>query len=656
MANTQESPVVLTQMRGRDGSTTNALEIPPSKFREAVNVDTYRTGFARKRGGSANIFSTTTSEAFTGVISAVIRHVPGADPTAAELWAIDDAATPVVQRLTGGTAWASPTLVDNVATKPQDVVGASFDGKLFLAYDSTVNRLHCWDPNDSKVRRTGLATPSAPSVADTGSGSYAATARLYKVRFLVLTGSTTLRVSELSDSVSFTPSGSGSAARITKPSSISEDETHWAVYASADSGDTYEQISDEIAVGTTTYDDSVNPADYTGDAPPLAGTHTNWTSVKYVLSTGNSLIGAGAWETGGAKYSRVWYSAFLGQTTDGGDSESVIQTTLVSNYVDLDENDGGEITGLGGPLDGRPLVFKRNQVWRLVPTGLDNPVYQPRPIYKGSGLGCIRHQTIVNAEDEAGRPAVYWLSDQGPYRLGANGPQAMVDDIQDKWDTVNLAASTTVAFTVWYPAKKQIWWFFATGSNNDPDTCLVFDVRQGRPDQDGRVRDGWYEFQGNLAGARCGTLFSNTLGSSMSRDLKPHLGRNTGTVILKADTSDTDDAGTAFQAYVDLPDRHWAGLPFRCRLGKPVLLGSAGSQTIKVTLTPNYGEYTGDNDTTTMAASGSETRVLKTVEGVEQGDAAHAVKIRVGDASANTSTWTLDALLVPVERAEQVTP
>lgn len=650
MPNQQQQVAVFTAMRGRDGSTTNALEIPANKFKEAVNVDTYRTGFARKRGGSSAVFGDTSSESFTGTMSTLIRHVPGASAAAAELWGIDDASTPVVQRLTGGTAWASPTLKDNIASKPWDVSGATFDGKLFLAYDSSVDRLHAWDPNDSKVRRTGLATPAAPTVADTGSGSYAATARYYKVVFAVLSGSTILRRSELSAKVTFTPSGSGTHARVTKPASISEDETHWLLYGSADDN-TYEHLA-ETAVGTTTYDDNVAPADYTGDAPPLVGTHANWTSVKYILSTGNQLLGAGSWESGG-KNNRVWYSAFLGQTGEG-DSESVIQTTAVSNYIDLDENDGGEITGLGGPLDGRPFIFKRNQVWRLVPTGLDNPVYRPRVIYKGSGLGCIRHQTIVLAEDEIGRPALYWLSDQGPYRIGANGPQALVDDVWDKWEGVNLDAGNVTAFTVWHPEKRQIWWFFATGSSDDPDTCLVFDVRQGRPDQNGRVRDGWYEFTGNLAGARCGTLFSNTLASSMSSDLKPYIGRNTGTVLLKADTTDTDDAGTEFQGYVDLPDRHFAGLVQRCRLGKPVILTKAVSQSIKVTMTPNYGEYTGRNDTVSLAAVGSSTRVLKVVEGVEQGDACHSVSVRVGDAAASDATWTIDALAVPYEADEQV--
>lgn len=652
MSAKQEQQIVWTGMKGRDGSKPSTIGIPKDRFKEAINVDLYRAEFARKRGGSDDVFATTTGEAFTGVLSSLFRYVPGADPTAAQLWGVDDAATPVVMRLTGGTAWASVTLVDAIASKPWEVSFAVLNSKLFMAYDSTVDRLHVYTSTAGKVRRTGLQTPAAPTVANTGSGSYAAIARYYKVAYAVLSGSTVLYRSELSASVTFTPSGSGTAARVTKPASISEDETHWILYGSFDD-EVYHFLS-TIAVGTTTYDDSADPLTYSGDAPPLAGTHTNWTSVKYLLSTGRQLLGAGSWESGGYN-NRVWYSAFLGQTT-AGDDESVIQTDEIKNYVDVDENDGGVVVGLGGPLDGRPLVFKTNQVWRLVPTGLDSTVYVPRPIFKGSGLGCIRHQTIVTAIDEGGRPAVYWLSNEGPYRIGSDGPQAMVDDVQDVWNTVNLAATNVTAFSVYHPDKKQVWWWIATGSSNDPDTLLIYDVTKGRPDDVGRVRGGWTKYTGNIAAARCACLFSNTLAAAMSRDLKPYIGRSTGTAMLKADTTATDDAGTDFQAYVDLPDTHFAGLFHKCKVAHPLILGNAGSQSLQITLTMNYGEVAGRTGSQSMAARGSETRVLRAVESIEFGDDAYAIQPRIGDSAASDQAWTIDAFGFEWERREQVKP
>ena len=658
MAPRQLKTITYTGLKGRDGYPTYPGAIPKWRCLEALNVDGYRAGFARKRGGSTNIFASTTSEAFTGVISGMFRHIPGADPAAAELWAWDSAATPVVQRLTGGTAWASPTMNDNIATTPQDAMAVSYNGKMYFAFDSTKDRLHVWDPTDTQVRVTGLAAGVAGTVANTGSGTYAATIRYYKWRSVKKSGSTYLLYSELSPSVSFTPSGTGTGAVFTKGAAISEGETHWQIFGSPDNNSYY--YLSEIAIATTTYTDSTAPVDYTGDAPPLAGTYSLWTSVKFLLATDDHLIGAGAWETSGAKYSRVWWSAVTGQIADSatgastGEAEAVLQTTAISNYADLSENDGGDITGLGGPLDGRVVVFKRNQIWRLVPTGIDSAFYSPRPLAKGSGIGCLRQQSIVFAEDSAGRPTLYWLSDFGPYRMGSEGLQCLVDDVQDLWDTVNLAASSVVCHGTYHPAKRQIWWWIATGSSNSPDTKIVFDVRMGRAYEDGRVHDGFYRHNGDSAAAQCSVMFSNTLAASMSRDLKPHIGRSTGTVILKCDTADLDDAGTAYQAYVDLPDTHFAGIDHLCEIGTPIIVGSVGTQSIAATMVRDYSEETRGPATVSMAAGGSETRTVKVIEGIETADA-HAVRVRIGDSAAVASPlWVIDAVGIPVEAREMI--
>jgi hypothetical protein len=67
MSGRQDSPVVIAGLRGRDGSDTSQLGIPQDKAREMLNVDLYRSSFARKRGGSDAVFDDTTNEAFTGV-------------------------------------------------------------------------------------------------------------------------------------------------------------------------------------------------------------------------------------------------------------------------------------------------------------------------------------------------------------------------------------------------------------------------------------------------------------------------------------------------------------------------------------------------------------------------------------------------------------
>src|SRR5689334_16670055 len=133
MAGTQRQAIVITNLKGRDGSTPAEIAIPRDKAKEMTNVDLYRSPFARKRNGCEDAFADTTSEEAVGIISSLIRHVPGADETAAELWKASS--TPLLQRLAGGTAWSSPTLKDAIQANPQNVIGVSFNGKLFLFYN-----------------------------------------------------------------------------------------------------------------------------------------------------------------------------------------------------------------------------------------------------------------------------------------------------------------------------------------------------------------------------------------------------------------------------------------------------------------------------------------------------------------------------------------
>jgi hypothetical protein len=119
------------------------------------------------------------------------------------------------QAADGRVTWADVTVDDAISTKPQDVVGVTLNGKRFMAYDSTQDRLHVYDPNlaSPRVRRVGLATPAAPTAADTGgAGAYAAVQRWYRVRWLQWTGGVVIRRSEPSTSTSFHAIGRGSGA------------------------------------------------------------------------------------------------------------------------------------------------------------------------------------------------------------------------------------------------------------------------------------------------------------------------------------------------------------------------------------------------------------------------------------------------------------
>jgi hypothetical protein len=630
--------LVIDDLRGGRNGYDAAWAIEKNQCPDAVNVDFYQSRLGRKRGGL--LAPTTTGSTFTGKISSVARHVPTTSETAAELWAVDDAATPIINRLAGGTAWSAPTLKDAPTGFGYDFTFASINGKLALAYKTAVGRLHYWDT--STVRRAGLAASGIPTVADTGSGTYTANLRYYRQRSIVQVAGITVRRSEPSSYAAFTPSGSGTGARITQATVINEGETHWEVEASTDTFTFYRIAT--VAIGTTTYDDSAATTSYSNNPlSALTGTYTLQKAYKFVAADQNRIIGFGS-HTATDKQSRVEISAVIG-SSDIGDEERV--DTTINYYVDLDENDSGVATGLAGPVLGAYFAFKDRQVWALTATGNVGQPYRQEAISKS--IGAIRHQAITRGDDKTGNAALYWMSHRGPYRWSLSGLEYIGSGVQDYVDgttaTINLAATVT-SVAIFHPDKRQVWFWWATGSSNDPNVGFIFDVQT----------EGWSRVPtGDLwANVRCATLFANTLGASMSRDLKPYIGQTGGNARLwKADTG-TDDNGTPYQGYVDTKAVDVGGPGFAGWVGDGMLLAKASSGvTITDTVTADFGAQTPKIGIGSLTPSGQETRVSVRLE-----DTAFAgvqfVQHRLGDAAPISNAWTLDRLVVPYGHSEAV--
>ena len=152
-------PIVIDDLTGGRNGADDPFALPPNQCVEAKDIDHYTGRLARKRGGATAVVESG-GTAFSGGMQTLIRHIPGADETLAELWGVDGAATPLVKRLVGGTTWADVTLADAIASRPQDVVAVSFNGKLFLAYDSNVDRLHVYHGIPGVVATGGTVTTS----------------------------------------------------------------------------------------------------------------------------------------------------------------------------------------------------------------------------------------------------------------------------------------------------------------------------------------------------------------------------------------------------------------------------------------------------------------------------------------------------------------
>jgi len=316
--------------------TVSPWALPPGYTASAVNVVLSPHALAVPRAGTVAI--TGSGSGPTGPIDALFTRRDGGDET---IWAanLGGLATPPSLFVRTGTTWANPSLSDT-DVETEAFAFAAYNGKVFLAYAGTANRLHVYDlaAASPAIRRVGLLPPGKPTMANTGSGSYAATLRYYKVQMLIHqdgsdASSPVHAASELSVADSFTPSGSGTHARITMPTAV-DSATHWRIYGSAD-GVTYYQITDDLAVGTTTYDDNVAPANYyafNGVTAPEVGLYIPPPSVKYLATNGERLFMAGAYETTAASTEtgpserRVWFTRPLGATDEGDDEAEGVES------------------------------------------------------------------------------------------------------------------------------------------------------------------------------------------------------------------------------------------------------------------------------------------------------------------------------------------
>lgn len=654
--------LVVSGIRGRNGGDS-PLALPDWQAVECLNIDFYDGEMGQKRGG-VELF--TNLGAVADATMSMMRHVPGNDETAAEYWAFTGNGTPTISRFAASASLSSVTASDTLQDA-SGVTAASLNGKLFFTYNSNVNRLHAWD--GTRIRRVGMAQGGTPTAANTGGGAYGHTLRFYKISWTEKNGAVIVREGELGSALSFTPAvGALTAVRVTQSAPPGENETHWNLWASADDVYSNYKLIATTVVGTTTFDDSVEPANYTGEAPPTAGLNIPPPAAKFIVTDGNRLLMAGAWETSAAagqtavKNNRVWHTRVLG-SSDRGDDETIPSTAAVGlipaqkNWTDVGENDGGAITGLG-VIEGIPFVFKQRQVWMLVPTGDDLQPYRPRNITRAAGT--VTHQSIVLAEDEEGAPTLYFWDRRGPYRVNANGMQYLGRDVEDISSQIP-PAFLAQTWGVPYATKHQVWWKVVLPTlitANDNDVLLVFDTLQGREGEVGTgIRGGWARWTvlGGTNVSRCACPWSGTLGASMSLDLKPYVGGapvtfSASATIHKYDTGLVEVA-TPFQAYIDTKPYFPGGIGMNVKTHDAVLVAEASAGvTVQVTMERDFG-LEARTGTVSLTAAGSETRVIRRV--VDTGLAEMgACQFRIGDASAVSSGFVLDAISVPWTQQE----
>jgi hypothetical protein len=638
---------VLASLRGGVNLHDPKMALADDQCVIANNVEFVRSMLGERRRGTAAV---TLPSSLSGKerISFLHRHVPGTDDTAAELWAFGFTAggSGVLSRKT--SSWTDVTLLnttDLTGFYPYQWQAASFKGAIFIAKKTNKDRLHMVPAGSTTERMAGLAQPNAPTVADQGSGTLTGT-RYYRVRMTKKSGSTVIVRSEPSDSVSITPSGSGSAVRVTKPTTI-EDATDWEIEASKDDVNFF--VIGTAAVGTTTFDDDQDYA--TGYAQDFElsediGNYTLWWSPRYLAVDDDRLLVGGSYEQSDLSSTVGWSPS--GNAEGVGNAERYeLQNDPT---VNLDGLDGGPLTGLTRAVSGEIWATKFSRIYKLVRKGSVKSAYDP--ICMTTERGAL-HGSHVLGVDPQGRPCLYVLDPSvGPLRIGIGGIKQCGVDISGKrtdggWAALNLDATKVVCSGVYYPTTRQVIWNIATSGSNVPNLAIVLQTNeQVETDKEG-LRRGWSTWDGERASGLAMCLFATNINSNTTRNrtLVPFIGVEGGELLHMTDTG-VDDAGTTYVASIRTKPHKMKTLLQKFGVKAAALCAKAiASSQITVKLIRDFGldtQKTVSNQSLAASAAG-ETDVIKFLNDFA-GSEMRVAEIIFEDATSPTARFELNEL------------
>jgi hypothetical protein len=638
-------------------STKSPTALLDNQCAYALNVEFWKSKCGERRNGMDAITFTGSGIENADRIVWVYRHMPTNTQSDAQLWALglfDVTGSPTAVLVYKTTSWNTVSVSDAFTldgASEYQVSAQTLHGKLFIAYNSSVDRLHCWD--GTSLRRVGLGTPAAPTAADTGGAGAITAVRYYRVRYTVQSGGTTLRRSEPSASLTYDPNNTASVT-VTKPATISEGETHWELERSSDNVLFY--VIATTVVGTTTHVDSI------ADATPITtytlsedvGDYTVFPSVKYLTADNDRLIGGGAWESASvAQSSRVTWSPVFGGPGVGNDERWEADT---DPYRDLDNYLDGPLTGLSEPFNGTFYATKLHRTYQFVRTGDRDDAYEAYLITAARGA---LPGSIVTGVDNKGQPSLFALDpDIGPIRIGGEGGgvETCGTDLIEIWNDYRATAITSAGAqrAVYVPEKKQVQ-FWIPGSG----VALILHTQHMRLTEDG-FRGGWTFWQTTVT-VYAACLFSTNVDDGVARNLtlRPFLGISAGLTdgfIFRTDTG-TDDNGTAFTAAIQTRDYNVGNYAHDVEV-KDMMIYAQSKTSAQIAilvrgLRPDYGVVSDTSTSVSLAPNANtlENAGLHYDNGLcmRHVDNAGLSEIRTGavawqDGASNAAQWAIEAI------------
>jgi hypothetical protein len=619
-------------------------ENPPTSLADdqctvARNVEWWVSMLGERRLGSALVSFAGSPLAGCVRINWLYRHLPTINPADAQLWAAGVTPANALVLAYKDTAWHQVAMPDppNMGGRTQfEMQGQTLHNKLFLAYHSNVDRLHCWDNGAAALRRAGLAAPTgAPVPSQVGTGTMNGT-RHYRARFII---QGKLR-SEPSPVASITPVN-WSSVSIAPPAGPGEGETAWECEASVNAGDYYRIAT--LPIGTPANDAIPYEQGYATSYPlsDESGAYNVLPSVRLLTVEQDRLMGGGSFMDPAQESSVLWTPVFGDPSGIGNDERFPISS---SNSLSLDNFEGGGLTNLSATVNGYVYATKWSHIYQLTRSGLRAHAYEVLALTKQRGA---LPGSLVEALDQSGNPSPFMLDpDIGPCRIGPRGVEPCGADIRVTWNSVDIDAPYIHARGCYFSEKKQVhWWVPVVGSG--ARLRLVLHTQEMRSAPDG-MRCGWALWEGYSAQAIAVCMFADNVDSNGPRSnvLVPFLGMNDGNLILRSDTG-TSDAGQAYNAMIRTRPFVQGSLLHQWEAASAMLLaGAVPGGVLDITLRADFGLQVKKVSGVKLDPVAGEMRVIKNLDDLGLAEL-RTLQIVFEDAPIPTTTqWTLEAFAI----------
>lgn len=367
------------------------------------------------------------------------------------------------------------------------------------------------------------------------------------------------------------------------------------------------------------------------------GAYLTIPSAKFLAVDGDRLIWGGH-QTDASLASTVGWTPKKGDPGVGNSERNPIVTIGGEDIVstrDLDNYDGGPLTGLAASTYGTWYAFK----WQRIYSAVEN-----QNVVNAYDINCVSSTrgaiqgSVVKAANPDGSSTIYFLDPNvGLCRLSVGGVISTIRGLRTTWGTVNVKATSLVCCGCYYPYKHQVRWWVSTGGSNTPNLGITLQTSElQQRGASGELGRGISLVRDRQSQALCAAALTVTVNDQTTE--VPFIGQTDPEFIQRLDTGVTDNGATYVGTLTSRP-LFLAGMLNKFGIIAAALLATAdvAGSIIMSLIRDEGGAGQAPNSTvaTSLAPVASEPQVMRIFDGLAMREL-RALNFQLTDGGTNT--------------------